>query len=115
MMLADSSGPLAVSAIDGISETGAGTTSLSLAGTMAGINAALALLTDTDGSTADAITINASDAFSQTAARHSIEVSVAGLPVLAAPATATINLGTTDQWRFRQRVQRRTPAPGRWN
>src|SRR5208337_2683826 len=53
-------------------------------------------LTDTDGTTpSDTITLNASDSFGNTAALQTIAVTVNGLPVITAPASATLGVGET--------------------
>ena len=92
--LADTAGVLSAT---GTGVSGAGTTSLTLTGSLAQVNSALASLTDTDAFTAaDTINITASDSLGGSAAAVSTGVSVTpvvvnGAPVLAAPASATVN------------------------
>ncbi len=92
--LTDTSG--ALSAI-GTGVSGSGSTSLTLTGSLAQVNSALASLTDTDASTAaDTIKATASDSLGGSAAAVGIAVSVTpvvvnGAPVLTVPAAATVN------------------------
>src|SRR5258707_11090783 len=67
----------------------------SITGTLAVVNADLATLTDTDSNlAADTITLTALDSFGNTAAQKQIAVTVNGLPVITAPATATVAQGS---------------------
>ena len=78
----------------GTGVTGTGTTSLTIAGSLAQVNAALATLTDTDATTAsDTIVLAATDSVGGAAPGASIGVSVAGVPSIAAPATLILGQG----------------------
>src|SRR6185312_7972207 len=91
--LTDTHGVLSASNAGGGSVSAAGTT-LIITGTLAQVNAALATLSDTDGTTgADTIDVNATDSFGNVASEQQIAVSVAAGPVLAAPANAAVGLG----------------------
>jgi len=75
---------------------GSGSTSLTIDGCLVQVNSALATLTDTAGTTGpDTITINASDSNGGTASPKSIAVTVNGLPVITAPATAMVQQNQT--------------------
>jgi hypothetical protein len=68
-----------------------GGTTLTIAGTLAQVNADLTTLSDTDATTpSDTITVNASDSNGGTATPATIAVTVNGLPLIAAPASATV-------------------------
>ncbi len=74
--------------------SGSGTTHLTLTGSLAQVNAALAALSDTDNVvTSDSITISALDSFGNSAAGQSIALSVNGLPAISAPAGSVIGIG----------------------
>ena len=76
--LADTNGVLSAS---GSGVSGAGTTSLTITGSLTQVNADLATLTDTDGVTgSDTITLNASDSLGGAAAQQQIAVMVYGRP-----------------------------------
>ncbi|WP_216850968.1 hypothetical protein, partial [Acidisphaera sp. L21] len=78
----------------GTGVSGSGTKTLTLAGTLAQVNAALATLKDSDPTTpSDTITLNATDSFGNVAAAKSVAVTVNGLPVTAAPATVIAGVG----------------------
>ena len=72
--LSDTNGKLSAT---GTGVSGSGTTSLTISGSLAAVNGALATLSDTDGTTpSDTITLNAIDSFGVTAAPQSIAVTV---------------------------------------
>ena len=76
--LADSAGNLAAT---GTGVSGAGTSALTISGSLSQVNADLATLTDTDISTAaDTIAVNATDSFGNTAAQQTIDVTVTVTP-----------------------------------
>src|SRR5258705_517347 len=78
----------------GTGTTGPGRTTPTITGTLAQVNADLATLKDTDSNlAADTITLTALDSFGNTAAQKQIAVTVNGLPVITAPATATAGQG----------------------
>ena len=73
--------------------TGSGSVSLTIAGTLTQVNAALATLQDTDATTpTDTITLNATDGFGNTAAQKTIAVTVNARPAFSAPASAVIGV-----------------------
>ena len=85
--LSDATGALAAT---GSGVSGSGTTSLTISGSLAQVNADLATLTDTEASTAvDAIAIDAGDSDGGTAS-GSIALTITGLPAIAAPGTANV-------------------------
>ena len=90
--LVDSNGQL--SATGGVQSNGGHTltfTGLSLAT----LNSDLGTLKDTDGTAGpDAITVNASDSFGNSATAKTIAVTVNGAPVIAVPGAQTVALGT---------------------
>ena len=89
--LADTSGLLSAT---GIGVTGSGTKALTITGSLAQVNADLATVKDTDAVTpSDKVTIAATDSFGNHAAAKTIAVTVNGLPVIAAPTTATVGVG----------------------
>ncbi len=92
VQLADSAGDLSAA---GTGISGAGTTALTITGSLAQVNADLATLTSTDAaSSADTISLNVSDSLGGAAAPASVSVAVKvhnGPPVIAAPASATVN------------------------
>jgi hypothetical protein len=74
VILSDAHGDLRAT---GVGVSGSGTTSLTITGSLAEVNSALGLLTDTDASTAsDTITIDASDSFGNSAAAKTIAIGV---------------------------------------
>ena len=76
LTLVDTNGDLSA---DGSGVSGSGTTSLTISGSLAQVNAALATLTDADSVTgSDAITINASDSLGNIAGPSEIAVDVNG-------------------------------------
>src|SRR5208282_4752383 len=86
--LADTHGLLAAT---GTGVSGSGTTSLTITGSLAQVDSDLATLTDTDATTpSDTIALNASDSNGGKATAATIAVTVNGLPVIAAPASATV-------------------------
>jgi hypothetical protein len=91
--LSDANGDLTVTA-NGATLTGNGTTSLTIAGSLTQVDAALASLSDTDATAgADTITLNASDSFGNAAAQQTIGVTVNGLPSLAVPGAQVAGVG----------------------
>jgi Ca2+-binding RTX toxin-like protein len=88
--LADAHGLLSQTAGQG-TVTGNGTTSLTLTGTVAQVNADLATLSFKDGTTpTDTITLTSGDSRTGDGAPAIINVTVNGLPVIAAPANVTV-------------------------
>jgi hypothetical protein len=86
--LTDTNG--ALSAPGGI-VSGSGSNTLVVSGSLAQVNAALALLIDTDAVlTADTIVATASDSLGQIAQQRTIAVTVNGSPSIAAPSSATV-------------------------
>src|SRR5208282_1987242 len=86
--LADTHGLLSAT---GTGVSGSGTTSLTITGSLAQVDSDLATLTDTDATTpSDTIALNASDSNGGKATAATIAVTVNGLPVIAAPASATV-------------------------
>jgi hypothetical protein len=60
-------------------------------GTLIQVNTALSNLDDTDGTAgSDTLTVNTTDGFGNTAGQQTVPVTVNGLPVIAAPTTATV-------------------------
>ncbi|WP_335904925.1 hypothetical protein, partial [Acidisphaera sp. L21] len=91
--LADTNGLLSAT---GTGVSGSGTKTLTLAGTLAQVNAALATVTDSDSVTgSDTITLNTVDSLGNSAAAKSVAVTVNDLPVIAAPATTVLGVGKT--------------------
>jgi hypothetical protein len=90
--LDDASGLLAAT---GVGVTGAGATQLTVSGTLAQVNAALATLTDTlDITTNDTIYLNVNDSLGNSGARQTIAISTPGLtPILSAPANESVGEG----------------------
>jgi von Willebrand factor type D domain/Bacterial Ig domain len=91
-VLADANGVLSASAAGGATVTPSnGGKTLTIAGTLSQVNTALGMLSDTDATTpSDTITVKASDSNGGTASPQSIAVTVNGVPVIAAPATTTV-------------------------
>ena len=86
--LVDTAGLLSAS---GVGVSGAGTSSLTVTGSLVQVNAALATLADIDAATgSDTIIVNATDSLGGTATPASVAVTVNSLPTLAAPAAATV-------------------------
>jgi hypothetical protein len=76
--------------------SGSGTTTLTITGTLAQVNADLATLKDTNATAgADSIHLTATDSLGVTGPASTIAVTVNGVPVIAAPATATVSGATT--------------------
>ena len=78
-----------------LSATGAtagnGTTSLTITGALSTVNTALGTLADTDPTAGpDLITVNATDSIGNAASSQTIAVTANGLPVITAPANATV-------------------------
>ena len=90
--LSDTHGDFSATASGAATVGGGGTTSLTIHGTLADINNTLATLKDTDASTsADTVTINATDVASSAAATPAtIAVTVNGAPSISAPASAPV-------------------------
>ena len=75
----------------GTGVSGAGTTSLTITGSLAQVNADLATLTDTEGTAGtDTITFNASDGRGGVATPQTVGLTISGTPALSAPTTDTI-------------------------
>ena len=92
--ISDVNGLLSTSNAGGASVYAAGTTNVTIAGTLAQVNVALANLTDTDGTAGpDTLTLNATDGFGNTAGAKTVAVTVNGAPVFSAPFTATAGVG----------------------
>ena len=92
----DTNGDLSAS---GSGVSGAGTTSLTITGSLTQVNSDLATLSDTDGAIgSDTITVDASDNLGGAAAQQQIAVtvSVAAVPVITAPASVVVAVGQTD-------------------
>jgi hypothetical protein len=88
--LSDTAGRLAAS---GSGLSGSGTTSLTISGSLAQVNADLATLTDTDATAgSDTIILGASDSFGNSATSASIAVTAGATPVITAPASATVGV-----------------------
>jgi len=76
----------------GTGVSGAGTTSLTITGSVSQVNADLATLTDTENTPAsNTITLDASDSLGNAASQKQIAVTVNGPLVVTAPAAATVN------------------------
>ena len=89
--LADTLGLLAAT---GAGVSGSGTTSLTITGSYAQVNVALATLADTESTTgSDIITVSASDSLGGVARPVSIGVTVNGPPTIAAPLKASLTRG----------------------
>ncbi|WP_158746201.1 hypothetical protein, partial [Acidisphaera sp. L21] len=74
--------------------TGSGSTAVTIQGSLAQVNAALATVTDAQSTAGtDTIRLAALDSFGNAAANANVGVTVNGLPVLAAPATAVVGVG----------------------
>src|ERR1019366_154577 len=92
--LADSNGLLTLTGLGTAVVTGGGTNSVSIFGALSDVNATLATLSDTDGTSgADTITVNASDQFAFTAGTKTVGVTVTGLPVVNAPSSVVVGVG----------------------
>ena len=69
-------------------------TTLTIAGSLSQVNSDLATLLDTDSTAGtDTITLTATDSFGNTRQPQTIDVTVAGLPVIAAMTAQTIGVG----------------------
>ena len=80
----------------GTGVSGAGTTSLTITGTLAQVNADLATLTDSEATPgSDIITINANDGRGGNAPQQTIGLTISGTPALSAPTNQTIGQGKT--------------------
>src|ERR1019366_8334910 len=89
--VAEANGLLTTSNAVGTGVTGGGSTSVTCTGTLIQVNTALANLDDTDGTAgSDTLTVNTADGFGNTAGQQTVPVTVNGLPVIAAPTTATV-------------------------
>ena len=91
--LADPNGVVSAS---GTGVSGSGTTKLTVAGTLAQVNAALGTVTDTDAAgTADTLTVNAADSFGNNAAPVSVAITALGrtYTLTTAPTTITGTAG----------------------
>ena len=86
--VADTGGVLTAT---GTEVSGAGTTSLTVTGSLSQVNRDLATLTDTEANTAsDMITINAADSYGGKAGPNQIVVTVEGPPVVTVPVIQTL-------------------------
>ena len=99
VILTDSTGVLSATAtgggdtVNGNAVSGSGT-SLTIFGTLSEVNADLSTLTDTnDTAGTDNITVTASDMFGNAATSQTIDVTVAGLPVITAASPQTVGVG----------------------
>ncbi|MEO8926907.1 MAG: hypothetical protein ABI306_07055, partial [Caulobacteraceae bacterium] len=89
--LADTVGLLSAT---GTGITGSGTTSLTLTGSLAQVNADLTTLADTEGSPgSDTITVNANDGRGGMATQETIGLTISGTPAVTAPANVTLPQG----------------------
>src|SRR6185312_14710216 len=71
-----------------------GTNGVTISGSLAVVNAALATLSDTDTTAGtDTITFNAVDGFGNTALQQTTAITVNGDPVVAPPGATTIGVG----------------------
>src|SRR4029077_15653072 len=93
--VSDTNGHLTATASGGgDTVTGAGTTSLTIAGTLSQVNTDLGTLKDTDSTAgADTITVNASDSFGNVATAKTIAVTANGAPVITVPGAQTVSVG----------------------
>ena len=74
--------------------SGSGSKSLTLAGTLAQINAALGTLADLDSTTlSDSIALHAVDQFNVSSATQNLAVTVNSLPTISAPASDVVGIG----------------------
>jgi T5SS/PEP-CTERM-associated repeat protein len=90
--LSDTNGLLIAGNGNGATVTGAGTTNLSISGSLAQVNAVLGTLFDSDAKTpSDSITLNATDNLGGIAAAETIAVVVNGPPVIVAPTSVTVD------------------------
>jgi beta-glucanase (GH16 family) len=101
VVVSDSTGLLSVAAASGVTEAGAGTTSLTLTGSLAAINADLATLTyragtvaGTDGLSTTATTADGAEAGGATAITVTTPTATA-TPVVTMPSTETLAAGAT--------------------
>ena len=92
--LSDSHGLLSATPTGtGDTVTGGGTTSLSIFGTLSQVNAVLKTLTDADTTPGrDTITVTATDDLGHSATPQTINVTVAGLPVITVPVPQTLDV-----------------------
>jgi hypothetical protein len=97
VVLADTNGVLSVNTTatgGGGTIGGAGTTTLTVTGTLAQVDADLQTFTDTDARAgSDRITFAARDSFGNEASRKSIAVTVNEPPAIAAPGSSTVGVG----------------------
>ena len=78
----------------GTGVSGSGTTSLTITGSVAQINAALATLMDTEGASGtDTITVTAGDGRGGTAVPGNIALTISGVPTLSGPASLVVGQG----------------------
>jgi hypothetical protein len=91
--LTDSSGVLGIASAHGAT-VGGTSTDLTVSGTLTEVNAALATLTDTDGTAgSNPITVNATDSFGGVAAQQVAAVTANGVPSISVPGAQTLSLG----------------------
>ena len=89
--VSDTNGLLSTSNAGGAGVSGSATTLLTLTGTLAQVNAALTNLDDADSvASLDTLTVNATDAFGNTAGAKTVAVTVNGAPSISAPTSATV-------------------------
>ncbi len=91
--LADTNGLLSAT---GAGVSGSGTTSLTITGSINQVNADLATLTDTDGTTpSDTINVNATDSFGNVATQKQVAVTVTAqlVPAITAPSSTVVGVG----------------------
>jgi T5SS/PEP-CTERM-associated repeat protein len=89
--LVDNHGDLSAT---GMGVSGSGTAKAAITGSLGQVNATLATLTDTDGTTpSDTITLNATDSLGNSAIAEQIAGTVNGDPVITLPSTASIKAG----------------------
>jgi hypothetical protein len=92
--VADANGLLSVTA-GGAVVTNNASKNLTISGSLGAVSAALGTLSDTDGTAgSDTITVNATDGFGNAAAQTTTTITVNGLPVITAPAAATLTQDT---------------------
>jgi hypothetical protein len=92
--LSDAGGLLSASAAGGAGESGAGTTTLVLTGSLAQVNAALATVTVDEGpATSDTLTLSVSDSLGGSAKSAGATIASVGVLTLTAPASASVATG----------------------
>ncbi len=94
--VSDTTGLLSVTGSGSAVVTGSGTASVMVSGSLTDVNNTLSSLHDQENTAvSDTITVAASDSLSNTATPKTISVTTNGLPVISAPASATVNQGVS--------------------